>query len=144
MNTEELDLLKVISFLALEKKAIDILAIDLRGMEHITDCFLIATGFNDVHVVAIAEFIERQTKGTIYRVLHREGIKQGSTWACLDFGELILHVMTRDRRNYYNLENLWSDAPRIDISSLIEDFNIKDLGIESDETEEFLDDSQTP
>jgi ribosome-associated protein len=137
MNTEALGLLKVISFLALEKKAIDLQAIDISGIDHITDCFLIATGFNDVHVVAIVEFIERQTKGTVYKALRREGIKQGSAWACLDFGNLILHVMTRDKRNYYNLESLWSDAPRIDIASLVEDINIKDLGMEDEETEEY-------
>jgi len=118
MLDRELELLSHISKLALEKKAINLIAIDLRSMEYIADFFLIATGFNDVHIYAIAHHIVRETKGTLFKVWHKEGLKPGSTWICLDFAEIIMHIMSEKKRKYYDIENLWSDAPRFDLTSI--------------------------
>ncbi|MBN1232373.1 MAG: ribosome silencing factor [Candidatus Coatesbacteria bacterium] len=119
MKTEEIENVIVLSNLAIEKKAMDLNVIDLREMEYVTDFFIIATGFNEVHIQAIADHILRLTKGTIYKPWHKEGITPGSTWVCLDFGDIVFHIMSKEKRNYYNLESLWHDAPQIDILPII-------------------------
>ncbi|MEW6380357.1 MAG: ribosome silencing factor [bacterium] len=100
---------------ALEKKASDLVAFDLRGISDMADFFLICTGTTDRHVRAIADAIEEALLQIGVRMDHREGYLE-STWILLDYGDLVVHIFTEEKRRYYDLERLWGDAPRLDLS----------------------------
>lgn len=81
----------------------------------ITDVFIIASGTSRRHVITLAEAAEEMMEAADRRVLRREGMEDG-TWVLLDFGDLVVHVFDKPTRDYYELERLWSDAPRLPIT----------------------------
>lgn len=97
--------------LALERKAADVLALDLRGISSATDFFVLATGNSDVQVKAIAEHIVEELKKEEARPDHVEGMA-GGRWVLLDYIDFVVHVFHPQARAFYQLENLWGDAPR--------------------------------
>ena len=97
---------------AREKKAFDILILDLCNRSDITDCFIICSGNTKVHTQAIADSILEQTYSTEYKSKAIEGYTAGR-WIVIDLTELIVHVFQREVRDYYGLERLWGDAPVI-------------------------------
>lgn len=97
--------------LALERKAMDVLALDLRGISSATDFFVLATGNSDVQVKAIAEHIVDELKKEGARPDHVEGM-EGGRWVLLDYIDFVVHVFHPQARAFYQLENLWGDAPR--------------------------------
>jgi ribosome-associated protein len=103
---------------ALDKKAEDIVVLDLRGISSIADFFMICSGGSDRHVNAISDNIEIAFKkggGKYYNV---EG-KGTSSWVLLDFSDMVVHVFNGSTRAYYALENLWSDAKRMDAGEIL-------------------------
>ncbi len=80
----------------------------------ITDVFLIATGTSRRHVLSLAEAVEEKLNEIDRRPLRREGVED-ATWVLLDYGDLVVHVFDQPTRNYYSLERLWSDAPRLTV-----------------------------
>lgn len=109
MNSQEL-LDKCVS-LVKEKKAQDIMSMDLRGISIIADYFLLATAANTRQAQAIAEYLKEEAGELDHPPLRIEGYNQGR-WILLDFGTVIVHVFMAEERQYYNLERLWGDAPR--------------------------------
>jgi len=103
---------------ALDKKAFDLIAFDLRGISDMADYFLICTGTTDTHVRAIADAIEEALLREGVKMGHKEGYLE-STWILLDYGDIVVHIFTNDKRQYYDLERLWGDAPRVDLSSSV-------------------------
>ncbi len=97
--------------LALERKAHDIVVLDLRGISSATDFFLIASGNSDVQVKAIADHISEELKKEGERASHIEGVQTGR-WVLLDYIDFVVHVFHPQARDFYQLENLWGDAPR--------------------------------
>jgi ribosome-associated protein len=97
--------------LALERKAHDVLILDLRGISTATDYFVIAGGRSDVQVKAIADHVLDELKKDGVRPEHSEGLR-GGRWALLDYVDFIVHVFHPEARAFYQLENLWGDAPR--------------------------------
>jgi len=97
--------------LALERKANDVLALDLRGISSVTDFFLLATGRSDVQVRAVAERVIKGLREDGLRPGHVEGIRSGR-WILADYVDLVVHVFHPEARNFYGLEQLWGDAPR--------------------------------
>ena len=97
--------------LALELKAHDVTVLDLRGISTATDHFLIASGTSDVQVKAIADHITNELKKEGVRPAHVEGLQTGR-WVLLDYIDLVVHVFHPQAREFYQLENLWGDAPR--------------------------------
>ncbi len=93
-----------------EKKATDIIVLDLRNRSDLTDYFLICSGKTHVQVQAIADAILDKTAGTPYKVVSVEGYNSGN-WVILDLVDLIVHVFKQDVRHYYDLERLWGDVP---------------------------------
>ena len=79
----------------------------------ITDVFVIASGTSRRHIVTLAEAVEDRLKGLGRRLLRSEGLDD-ATWVLLDFGDLVVHLFDESTRRYYDLERLWSDAPRTD------------------------------
>lgn len=97
--------------LALERKAHDVLVLDLRGISTATDYFVIASGTSDVQVKAIADLIVDELKKDGVRPEHVEGVR-GGRWVLLDYIDFVVHVFHPQARQFYQLENLWGDAPR--------------------------------
>jgi ribosome-associated protein len=79
----------------------------------ITDVFVIASGISRRHIVTLAEAVEERLKGLGRRPLRSEGLDD-ATWVLLDYGDIVVHVFDEATRRYYDLERLWSDAPRTD------------------------------
>jgi ribosome-associated protein len=97
--------------LALERKGYDVIALDLRGISSATDFFVLASGRSDVQVKAIAEHISEELRREGTRPSHVEGL-QGGRWVLLDYIDFVVHVFHPHAREFYQLENLWGDAPR--------------------------------
>ena len=100
---------------ALDKKAIDVVVLDLRHTPAFTDFFLLCSGQNTRQVHAIADAVEEALRGVKIRPNHVEGYDRGE-WVLMDFFTFIVHVFTPQTREFYSLERLWGDAERIEIS----------------------------
>ena len=95
--------------LVLERKAENVLSLDLKGISSATDFFVIASGGSDVHVRAIAEHVVEELKGEGERPGHVEGLS-GGQWVLIDYIDVVVHVFLRAARDFYQLETLWGDA----------------------------------
>jgi len=100
--------------LAMERKAADVVALDLRGISSATDLFLIGSGNSDIQVRAIAEHVIDELKKEGARPSHVEGM-EGGRWVLIDYFDFVVHVFHPQARDFYQLEALWGDAPRIEI-----------------------------
>lgn len=107
METESIGLAKKLARMIDQKKGEEIIIFDLRGLSPITDHFVIATGLSEVHVRTIADHIMKHESPQ-----HAEGL-DASTWVLLDFIDVVVHVFSKDARNFYGLERLWGDAPTV-------------------------------
>jgi ribosome-associated protein len=99
---------------ALEKKAEDLVVLDLRGVSGYTDFLVIGSGGSDRQLEAIADSVEKELTTHGHRVFGSEG-QRGGRWVLLDFGDVVVHVFHADERAHYDLEGLWADAPRIEV-----------------------------
>lgn len=99
------------------KKAVDIEMIETAEHTIVSDYFVIANGTSNTHVKALADEVEYELSKLGIEPLHIEGRATG--WILLDYNEVLIHVFTKESRDYYNLERLWSDAEKVDISDLI-------------------------
>ncbi|MCX6339182.1 MAG: ribosome silencing factor [Candidatus Aureabacteria bacterium] len=97
---------------AAEKKAENILVLDMRAISSIADYFVICSGASTRHVRAIAESIVDETGADGARCWHSEGWADGY-WIVLDFTDVIVHVFHDDARRYYHIERLWGDAKTV-------------------------------
>lgn len=98
-----------------EKKAHDLVILDVQGTLSYTDCLVICSGRSDRQVTAIAEGVGRALRDLDppQRPLGVEG-ERGGRWVLMDFGDVVLHVFHDDARGFYDLERLWYDAVRVD------------------------------
>lgn len=100
-----------------EKKATDILVQDVRELVSITDYFVIVTAANSRQVEAIIDEIEDALREQArIKPSHTEDSRDGS-WSLLDYGDVVVHVFMPEAREYYRLEELWNDAPTIDLAA---------------------------
>jgi len=96
-----------------DKKAVDIVALDVRGLANFADYFVFCTGRTDRQVKAVHDAIREGMKAGVDMLpIHTEGERE-RRWVLLDYGDCIAHVMLPEVRDYYRLEQLWSDAPRL-------------------------------
>jgi len=94
------------------KKAFDIVVLDLRGLTYITDYFVICSGSNTTQVSAISDWIEQTLAKTGVYPSHIEGQAE-SSWVLMDYGDVVVHIFDEQTRAYYALEKLWGDAARV-------------------------------
>ncbi len=94
---------------ASDKKARDIVTMDMRGLMSSTDCFIICSANTATQVRAIADNIEEKLDEAGVPVGHKEGYREGE-WVLLDYGDAVAHVFRQESREYYALERLWGDA----------------------------------
>ena len=102
------DLAVQIAQFALNKKADQVLSINVQGITSITDHFVICSADTDVQVKAITDGIR---KNTMHKPTRIEGYQQ-LNWVLLDYIDIIVHIFKTTERNYYNIEKLWADAPK--------------------------------
>jgi len=98
-------------------KAEDIVVLDVSGLTIITDYFLICTGKSSIQIRAIADRIEEKLRNAGERKQRIEG-RQEATWILMDYGDVVVHVMSAEQRDFYRLEDLWSQAPRLELELL--------------------------
>lgn len=104
---------------AAEKKAIDLVALDLRDITSFTEFFVIASGSNQRQVQAIADEISEQMKKRLNRRPIRIEGYASAEWVLLDYGDLVVHLFDKDSREFYDLERLWRDSRRVEIPDSI-------------------------
>jgi ribosome-associated protein len=110
------ELLKIAVKAADDKRAEEILALNMKGISLIADYFIICHGNSDRQVQAIADEMKEKAGENGYHVKRMEGYDE-ARWVLIDMGDVIAHVFHRDERGYYNLERLWGDAPLVDLRS---------------------------
>jgi ribosome-associated protein len=103
------ELLQLAVTAADDKKAMNIVALDLRGISLVADYFMICHGNSDTQVQAIVTAIRKEVMEKGGTVKGIEGM-ESARWVLMDLGDVIVHVFHRDEREYYNIERLWSDA----------------------------------
>jgi ribosome-associated protein len=100
---------------AADKKAVDIVALDLREIASFTEFFIIATGNNQRQVQAIADEINEQLKKQLQtRPVRIEGYNSAE-WVLLDYGDFIFHIFNGEAREFYDLARLWRDARKVEV-----------------------------
>jgi len=99
---------------ALDRKAVDLLVLDVQGLSSVTDYFLLCSGKSTVHLETITDAILEELKRAGVRPLHAEGVAD-SGWVLLDYGDVLVHVFLEETRVYYALERLWGDAPTLSV-----------------------------
>jgi len=104
------EILEIAIAAANDKKAQNILAMDMQKIFPVTDYFLIASGTSTIQVQAVADSIEEKMEAAGFKCLHKEGYREGR-WILLDYGYFVAHVFVDEERQFYNLEQLWSSAP---------------------------------
>lgn len=106
--------MELIKEAALEKKALEPIILDLRGISEITDYFFICSGNSQVQVRAIADAISDKLEAANIPLPPKEGYRDGR-WILLDCGNLVVHILHQQEREFYALENLWHDAKVIPV-----------------------------
>ena len=113
-------LLKLCEEIAYDRKAENIVRLDLKEVAAVSDYFILCTATSEPHIRAIAERIQRGVLEKLkMKPLHVDGSPE-SRWIIVDYGMVMVHIMTEDSRSLYQLEDLWSDAPKTDAVKRIE------------------------
>jgi ribosome-associated protein len=100
-----------------EKKAMDIILLEIGKVSLIADYFLICSGSSIIQAKALCDHLLENLPGDEYRLLRVEGYQEGR-WILLDFGALVIHIFVPEERAFYNLERLWGSARVIDVEYL--------------------------
>ncbi|MEA5012576.1 MAG: ribosome silencing factor [Angelakisella sp.] len=115
-SSEELvkEIVKVLD----NKKAIDITAIKIKDLSTIGDYFVVASGSNLSQVRALAEAVDEKLSSLGVEPKRIEGY-QSCLWVLMDYYDVVVHIFNHETREFYSLERLWADAPKLDISGLV-------------------------
>ena len=101
-----------------EKKGMDISLLKIDRVSSLADYFLICTGTSNTHVKTLCDYAEFTLEELGETMLGREG-HRGNAWELLDYGTLVIHVFNDEARKFYDLERLWADAEKIDLSEIV-------------------------
>ena len=114
---------------ALEKKARDLVVLEVRELTSIADYFIICSGSSDRQVQSIAQGIEENLSEAGHSLLSVEGTNRGH-WVLMDFSDVIVHIFYEPVREFYDLDGLWGHAPRVELpepySTLVDQFQAAD------------------
>ena len=108
--------LKLIEDACEDKKATDLVVMDLRGKTLIADFFVLCTGTSKIHCRAIADGLLESMKAEGIKGIRCEGYEQG-TWILIDYADVVVHIFAQEEREYYNLEDLWARTARPDTAA---------------------------
>lgn len=95
-----------------DKKGEDIICYNISEKSTIADYMIIATGNVDTHVKALAEYVMVELKKEDIQPFYHEGTGNG-IWVCIDYGDIMVHIMRKNEREFYNLESIWGGCPKI-------------------------------
>ncbi|MDP8314344.1 MAG: ribosome silencing factor [Candidatus Celaenobacter antarcticus] len=109
-NTTEKKL-EIITQLARDKKAENVIILDVEGTSDLTDRLVICSGDGDIHTRAIGKYIIEEAKKMGVPIHHKEGLENGK-WILVDFGVIVMHIFDKETRDYYKLEDLWEELVR--------------------------------
>ncbi len=112
MSLSVLETATYVAEIANNKKAYDVQILDIRGLSGIADYFVICSGNSETQVQAITNEIKEKIDEVGMPIKGIEGNQQ-ARWVLIDLGDVIVHVFHKEDRDYYKLERLWADAPRI-------------------------------
>lgn len=113
-RSDSIALARRVANFARERRATDVVVLDVRALVDYADAFLVMTGQSTRQNLAIAEHIVKSMKAEHKYAISKSGLDSGS-WICLDLGDIVVHVFDPETRARYDLELLWADAPRIDL-----------------------------
>lgn len=111
MKQITIDLPEAVAAAASDKKAKDIVILDMRGISMVTDHFVICSANSTTQVQAIADNVEEQLKKAGVSPLAKEGYRE-ARWILLDYGACVVHIFVEEDRQFYNLERLWGEAEK--------------------------------
>jgi ribosome-associated protein len=114
-ENENLTKMAAVTEAALDRKAEDLVALDVRKLTSFTDTFIIVTGTSDRHARSVADSITEAMAKRGEKPLGMEGYDEGR-WVLIDLDDVIVHVFQDEVRRNYDLERLWSDAPALDVA----------------------------
>lgn len=114
MSRTPLETLNAIAQVIYDKKGLNILALDVRGLSTLTDFLLIAEGNVDRHVTSMARAVIDDLEPRGEEPLHVEGLSTGD-WALLDYGNIMVHIFSPGLRQRYSLERLWNESKIVDL-----------------------------
>jgi ribosome-associated protein len=118
------DSLKIALKAADDKKALDIVILDISHIASFASYFIFCSGESSRQIQAIADEVETRMKQSGYRPSHIEGYRNAE-WILLDYMGLVVHIFSRNARAYYDLERLWRDGKRLDVKKLLAEKNLK-------------------
>jgi ribosome-associated protein len=99
-----------------DKKAENPVILDVRGLSGVADYFVLLSAESDRQAAAVADAVDDRLTAMGAQRLGAEG-RSGGGWVLLDFGDVVVHVMSQESRGFYDLEGLWADAPRVPVVS---------------------------
>jgi len=117
LTDDTLTTLREAATAAHDKKGFALVALEVGDLTSYADAFLLCSAASERQVGAIADAVRDRLRTAGRRPLQVEG-SSGADWVLLDFGDVIVHVFTETRREYYALDALWGDAPRVDTATL--------------------------
>ena len=103
------------------KRAEDFLVIGVKNLTILGDYFVIANGTSTTHTKTLADEVEYQMTKLGIEPLHREGRGNGSNWIVLDYNDIIIHVFYKETRAFYQLERLWADGEKMDVTAWLKE-----------------------
>lgn len=115
---EPFDILKLAANALNDKKAAELAAIKIEDISDIADYFLICTATSNTHVRALADTVEEKLKEAGVVPDHIEG--RASDWLLLDYGTVVVHIFSRNSRDYYSLDRMWNDGEQVDLAQILE------------------------
>jgi len=107
---EEIDILDLIVEALDEKKAVDVLTMDVSSQTQMMDCLVVCTGTSNIHIRALADGVLEVMKQHGIKGVRAEGYNE-ARWVLLDYGDVVLHIFSPDDREFYRLEEFWRAAP---------------------------------
>jgi len=111
------EITQIAAHAAIDKIAVDVVALDLSDQLVLSEVFLIVTGQNEAQVDSIADEVERKLAAVGDKPIRRE---HGAEWILLDYSDLVVHVQSAQLRKYYMLDRLWNDCPTIELEAVKE------------------------
>lgn len=111
-DKSSLDIARILSEAALDKKAENLIILDVRELTSIADYFVIMSGRSTRHVQGLADAVDNVLRGKKIKTTNTEGLSEGY-WVLLDYNDVVVHIFYSEARDFYDLEGLWHDAPRI-------------------------------
>ena len=110
-DTTTQEKLDFITQLARDKKAENIVILDVEGTSDLTDRLVICSGEGDIHTRTIGKYVIEEAKKNNILIHHKEGLENGM-WILIDFGVIVMHIFDKETRDYYKLEDLWEELVR--------------------------------